>query len=53
MVMLLLGISLNGSEWNKVLIIEERFPFKKEEHKRWLYTCVTRAAQKLVLIRPD
>lgn len=42
-----------GSEWDKVLVIEERFPFDKEEHKRWLYTACTRAAQKLVLVRPD
>ena len=42
-----------GSEWDKVLVIEEKFPFDKEEHKRWLYTACTRAAQKLVLVRPD
>lgn len=42
-----------GSEWDKVLVIEEKFPFNKEEHKRWLYTACTRAAQKLVLVRPD
>ena len=39
-----------GSQWDKVLVQEERFPFDKEEHARWLYTAVTRAAQKLVLI---
>lgn len=39
-----------GSEWDKVLVIEERFPFDREEHKRWLYTACTRAAQKLVLV---
>ena len=33
---------LNGI---KVLVIEERFPFDKEEHKRWLYTACTRAAK--------
>lgn len=42
-----------GSEWDKVLVIEEKFPFDKEEHKRWLYTACTRASQKLVLVRPD
>ena len=46
-------IKVNGSEWDKVLILEEDFPFDKEEHKRWLYTCCTRASQKLVLVRPD
>lgn len=40
-----------GSEWNKVLVIEETFPFDKKEHARWLYTACTRAAEKLVLVR--
>ena len=40
-----------GSEWNKVLVIEESFPFPKDEHARWLYTACTRAAEKLVLVR--
>ena len=40
-----------GSEWNKVLVLEEKFPFSKEEHARWLYTAATRASDKLVLIR--
>jgi exodeoxyribonuclease-5 len=40
-----------GSEWDKVLVLEEPFPFDKEEHKRWLYTAATRAAEKLVLVR--
>jgi exodeoxyribonuclease-5 len=39
-----------GSEWDKVLVFEEGFPFNKEEHRRWLYTAVTRAKDKLVLI---
>lgn len=41
-----------GSEWDKVLVIEEKFPFDKEEHARWLYTACTRASGKLVLVRP-
>lgn len=40
-----------GSEWNKVLVIEENFPFPKDEHARWLYTACTRAASRLVLVR--
>ena len=40
-----------GSEWDKVLIIEEKFPFDREEHQRFLYTAITRASQKVVLIR--
>lgn len=40
-----------GSEWDKVLVLEERFPFEEEEHARWLYTACTRAVDKLVLVR--
>lgn len=40
-----------GSEFDKVLVIEESFPFDKIEHQRWLYTATTRAAEKLVLVR--
>jgi hypothetical protein len=40
-----------GSEWDKVLVFEETFPFDPEEHKRWLYTAVTRAKEKLVIVR--
>ena len=40
-----------GSEWDKVLVIEENFPFDKKEHARWLYTACTRAASRLVLVR--
>lgn len=40
-----------GSEWEKVLVVEEGFPFAKEGHARWLYTACTRASEKLVLLR--
>lgn len=40
-----------GSEWEKVLVFEENFPFDKEEHARWLYTACTRPSEKLVLVR--
>ena len=40
-----------GSQFNKVLVIEEKFPFNKEEHARWLYTAATRAIDKLVIVR--
>ena len=40
-----------GSEWNKVVVLEETFPFDKTEHARWLYTACTRASEKLVLVR--
>ena len=39
-----------GSQWDKVLVIEEGFPFKPEEHSRWLYTAVTRAVEKCVVV---
>jgi exodeoxyribonuclease-5 len=45
------GHRAQGSQWNKVMVYEERFPFGKEEHARWLYTCVTRAASRLVLVK--
>lgn len=40
-----------GSEFDNVLVLEERFPFDKLEHARWLYTACTRASEKLVLVR--
>ena len=40
-----------GSEWDKVVVVEESFPFKKTEHAQWLYTACTRASEKLVLVR--
>ena len=40
-----------GSEWDNVLVIEEGFPFDKEEHKKWLYTACTRSCKRLVIIR--
>ena len=39
-----------GSEWPRVMVLEERFPFDREEHKRWLYTACTRASEKLLLV---
>ena len=40
-----------GSEWDNVVVLEESFPFDREEHARWLYTACTRASEKLVLVR--
>jgi exodeoxyribonuclease-5 len=40
-----------GNEWDKILAIEENFPFDKIEHARFLYTVCTRASKKLVLVR--
>lgn len=47
------GHKSQGSEWEKVVVVEERFPFDAKEHKQWLYTCCTRASEKLVLVRYD
>lgn len=40
-----------GSEYGKVLVIEEGFPFEAEQKWKWLYTACTRAVDKLVIIR--
>lgn len=45
------GHCSQGSQWDKVLVIEESFPFDKVEHVRWLYTCCTRPTSRLVLMR--
>ena len=45
--------SAQGSEWDKVLVIEESFPNIKIEHARWLYTAATRASEKLVIRRNE
>ena len=45
------GHKAQGSEWPRVVVLEENFPFDKAEHKKWLYTCCTRASEKLVLVR--
>lgn len=40
-----------GSEWDKVLIFEEYLPYDKIEHKKWMYTAVTRGSKRVVLVR--
>lgn len=40
-----------GSQWDKVLLYEEDFPYEEELRQRFLYTAVTRAADKLVILR--
>lgn len=39
-----------GSEWESVLLFDEGY-FMKENYYRWLYTGITRAEKKLVLVR--
>lgn len=45
------GHKAQGDQWSKVTVLEEKFPFDKKEHARWLYTCCTRPTDKLVLVR--
>ena len=40
-----------GSQWDNVLVLEERFPFGREEHARWLYTAVSRSSEKCVVVK--
>ena len=40
-----------GSQWPNVLVIEENFPFDKTEHARWLYTAITRAENKCIIVK--
>ena len=40
-----------GSEWDKVLVLEEGFPYNMEEHARWLYTACTRCSKQLVVVQ--
>jgi len=39
-----------GSEWDKVVLFEEGWPRNREEHRKYLYTGITRAAEKLVVV---
>jgi len=39
-----------GSQWNNVVLFDESFAFR-EHAQRWLYTGVTRAAEKLTVVR--
>lgn len=41
-----------GSSYEKPVLIEE-FMKSKEFHRRWMYTGVTRASKKLILVRPN
>ena len=39
-----------GSQWNNVVLFDESYAFK-ETRQRWLYTAITRAAEKLTIVR--
>lgn len=44
------GHKAQGSEWDNVIVFEEDFPYG-EDHTKWLYTCVTRARKKVIIVR--
>ncbi|TPN81528.1 ATP-binding protein [Mesorhizobium sp. CU2] len=39
-----------GSQWNDVVLFDESWAFK-ETRQRWLYTAITRAAERLTVVR--
>jgi exodeoxyribonuclease-5 len=39
-----------GSQWNSVVLFDESFAFR-DTRERWLYTAITRAAERLVIVR--
>lgn len=39
-----------GSQWNNVVLFDESWAFR-ETHERWLYTALTRAVEKLTIVR--
>ncbi|MCM1223051.1 MAG: AAA family ATPase [Lachnospiraceae bacterium] len=47
------GHKSQGSEWSKVLVLEERLKGSKDDHIKWLYTCCTRPEEKLTLVLDD
>lgn len=42
-----------GSQYSKVLVIEEGHPYAKTEHQQFLYTSLTRAEDKCVIVMKD
>lgn len=42
-----------GSSWEKILVIEENFPFQEADHARWLYTAITRAEKRCVIVKKN
>jgi exodeoxyribonuclease-5 len=39
-----------GSQWNEIVLFDESFAFR-EHRTRWLYTAITRAAEKITIVR--
>lgn len=40
-----------GSQYDKVLLLEENFPYGELEHRKFMYTGMTRASKKLVIVK--
>lgn len=39
-----------GSQWSEIVLFDESYAFR-EHRQRWLYTGVTRAAERLTIVR--
>jgi exodeoxyribonuclease-5 len=39
-----------GSQWDEVVLFDESYAFR-EHRQRWLYTAVTRAAERLTIVK--
>ena len=39
-----------GSEWDRVIVMVENFPYEKDMRQRFLYTSVTRSSKRLVVV---
>jgi exodeoxyribonuclease-5 len=39
-----------GSQWDSIVLFDESYAFR-EHSARWLYTAVTRAAERLIVVR--
>ena len=48
------GFNSQGSQWDYPIVFEEPFG-DKDMRRRWMYTAITRAAEKLIILRgsPD
>jgi len=46
----LTGHKAQGSQWPSVVVVDESSTFRQDKH-RWLYTSITRASEKVVIVR--
>ncbi len=45
------GHKAQGSQWPNVLVLNEGECFGAPDHRRWLYTCITRAAEAVTVVQ--